>query len=70
MQPGSASSLIPGPATCDAYLVSRLKDKLAGFHADDNAELLRKVQRIVTDIDRTELRQLAATNKSEYYPEL
>jgi hypothetical protein len=66
-------------AICDFYLFSRLKDKLAGFHADDDAEFLRDMQGILTVIDRIEIKdafghwiercQCVATNKYEYYPE-
>jgi hypothetical protein len=69
----------PDRAIYDFYLFSRLKDKLVGLHADDNAELLREVQGIVRVIDRTEINnafghwiercQWVATNKAEYYPE-
>jgi hypothetical protein len=45
-----------GLAICDFDLLSRRKDKLAGFHADDNTELLREVQGILTAIDRTEVK--------------
>jgi hypothetical protein len=55
------------------------KDKLAGFHADDDGEFRREVQGILTAIDPTETKrafrhwiercQWVATNKSEYYPE-
>jgi hypothetical protein len=60
-------------------LFSRLKDKLAGFHVDDDAELLQEVQGILIAIDRTKVKhahghwiercQWAAMNKREYYPE-
>jgi hypothetical protein len=60
-------------------LFSHIKDKLAGFHADGDAELLREVQGILTVIDRIDVKnalrlwiercQLVATNKGEYYPE-
>jgi hypothetical protein len=69
----------PDLAISDFYLFSGLKDKLAGFHADDDAELLGEVQGIATAIDPTEVKiafehwiersQSVATNKDEYYPE-
>jgi hypothetical protein len=69
----------PDLAICDFYLFSRLKDKLAGFHADDDAKLLREVQEILTAIDRTEVKnafghwierfQWVATNKGDYDPD-
>jgi hypothetical protein len=63
----------------DFYLFSDLKDKLAGFHADHDAELLQEVQGILTGIDRAETKnafghwiercQWVATNKGKSYPE-
>jgi hypothetical protein len=69
----------PDRAICDFYLLSRPKDKLAGFHLDDNAEFLRGVQGILTAIDPTEVQTAfehwiglcpcVGTNKCEYYSE-
>jgi histone-lysine N-methyltransferase SETMAR len=69
----------PDLAICDFYLFLRLKDKLTGFHADDDAELLREAQGILTAIDRTEVKnafghwieqcQSVTTNTGKYYPE-
>jgi hypothetical protein len=70
---------VPDPAICDFCMFSGLSDKLAGFYADNDAELLREVPGILTAIDRTEVKtafghwiercQCLATNKDEYYPE-
>jgi hypothetical protein len=66
-------------AICDFCLFSRQRNKLAGFQADDDAELLRNGQGILTAIDRTEIKNAfghwierchwVATNKGEYDPE-
>jgi hypothetical protein len=66
-------------AICELYLLSRLKNNVAGSHADDEADVLREVQGILAVIDRTEVKnafghwieqcQWVATNKSEYYLE-
>jgi hypothetical protein len=55
MQAGSAFPYSPDIAICEFDFFSRLKDKLAGFHADDDAKLLREVQRMSTAIDRTDV---------------
>jgi hypothetical protein len=76
---GTDSPYSPDVAIGDFYLFSCPKDKVAGFHADDDAELLRKVQEILTSIDRTEVKnsfghwiercQWVATDTDEYNPE-
>jgi hypothetical protein len=45
----------PELAICDFYLFSLKNDKLAGFHADHDAELPQEVQGILTAIDRTKV---------------
>jgi hypothetical protein len=52
-------------AICDFYLFSRQKNKLAGFHADDDAELLREVQGILIANDRTEVKKLLGTGSND-----
>jgi hypothetical protein len=50
---------------CDFYLFSRPTDKLADFHADDDAELLREVQGILTAMDRWEINNALGTGSSD-----
>jgi hypothetical protein len=56
MKPGAPWRIPPFPWRCNLrlYLFLRRKDKLASFHADHDAGLLREVQGILTTIDRTE----------------
>jgi hypothetical protein len=41
----------PDLAICEFYLFPCLKDKLAGFHADEDVAFLQEVQEMVTAID-------------------
>jgi hypothetical protein len=69
----------PDLTICDFDLFSHLNDKLAGFHPDGYTDLLRRMQGILTVIDRTNVKnafghwiercQGVAANKREYYPE-